>query len=119
MKRPLIFVSVLMIFGCKQPETQTPSAVVEKTIADPVATIKPSRSLIDTFMVDAKRDTLFMQFDTVKGSAVMRYKGEPIVLQSQPTGSGIRYTNADFEYTEWQGESTLKNNGNIVFTNEK
>ena len=118
MSRPILSFIVILMLGCQQSKTETPTDVVEKTVANPVAAVKRPRPVIDTFIVGDNRDTLFMQFDTVKKSAVFRYKGEPILLQSQPTGSGIKYTNADFEYNEWQGESTLKKNGNVIFSNK-
>lgn len=116
MLRSFSLLFALLLLGCKQSNDETPAAVLEKTIADPVSAVNKTNAVIDTFLIGNQRDTLFLQFDTIRKSAVLRFNGEPILLQSQPTASGIRYTNADFEYVEWHGESKLKKDGKVIFS---
>ena len=48
-------------------------------------------------------------------TVTLNFNGETIVLQQQPSGSGIRYVNDIYEYTEWQNEVELKKNGTVIF----
>ncbi|MDQ3291399.1 MAG: MliC family protein [Bacteroidota bacterium] len=60
-------------------------------------------------------EKLYYTFNNAANTMEIQFKGETITLQGQPTGSGIKYANDHFTYTEWQGNSTLEKDGVIVF----
>ena len=108
----VLFALLAILASCQRgirTETVPPS--------ESIAAAKTSDSILKTFVANKKGDTLYMEYDNAKDSALFRYQGELISLKQNPSGSGIRYSNTKFEYTEWHGESTLRKNGKIIFTN--
>lgn len=104
---------LLMNIGCRKNEPEKMDAPAP--IADTLA--RPEPTVTNAFVTNPHGDTLKMQYDNNKGSAVFQYKGEAILLQQDTMASGIKYSNKDFEYTEWHGESTLKKNNQVIFSN--
>lgn len=62
---------------------------------------------------------LAMTFNNSKQTATFVLKGETIDLKQDQMASGIKYSNPDYEFTEHQGEMTLKKGGNIIFNCKK
>ncbi|MDD4604442.1 MAG: MliC family protein [Bacteroidales bacterium] len=60
--------------------------------------------------------TLDMEFNNSKGTATFLFKGIKIELKQDTTASGIKYSNSNYEYTEWHGELSLKKDGKEIFT---
>ena len=62
---------------------------------------------------------LDLVFNNNNNTAVVMFNGQEIQLKADTTASGIRYSNADYVYEEWQGHSVLKKKGEVVFDNKK
>lgn len=62
---------------------------------------------------------LVMAFNNTRQTATFILNGETIKLKHNPTASGINYSNAEYEYTEHQGEMTLRKDRKIVFSYRK
>ncbi len=62
---------------------------------------------------------LDMTYNNTQRTARFIFKGESIDLKQDTTASGIKYSNAHFEFSEWHGEVTLKKDGEVIFTNKK
>ncbi|PSR52294.1 hypothetical protein AHMF7605_01535 [Adhaeribacter arboris] len=54
----------------------------------------------------AAGETLRYTFNNAVNTMMIHYQGETITLVGHPTGSGLKYANNPFIYTEWQDTST-------------
>mgnify|MGYP000850956617 CR=1 FL=1 len=59
-----------------------------------------------------------MEFNNDAGTAVLFFRGDTIFLKQDTMASGIRYSNNQYVYMEWQGQSTLYKDSLIVFNIE-
>ncbi|GAB3788807.1 hypothetical protein GCM10028818_56100 [Spirosoma horti] len=84
----------------------------------------PTRTSTETFTADSiVRDTvtnskgvkLAMEYNKARHSATFVLAGKAIILRQDTTASGLRYSNTRYEYTEHQGQLTLKKEGKIIF----
>lgn len=78
-----------------------------------------NRNELRNSATNAAGQRLDMDFNNNNNTAVMNYGGETVVLNADTTASGIRYSNADYTYEEWQGHIILKRNGQVIFDNRK
>ncbi len=76
-------------------------------------------SIVKSTLTASDGKTLELAFNTTKETATAVFNGETIELTQQPMASGIRYTNANYELTQWQGETELKKDGKTVFTHKE
>lgn len=59
--------------------------------------------------------TLETTFNPEKENVTIVFMKDTMVLKQQPSASGIRYSDKNYEYCEWQGEVELKKNGKTIF----
>ncbi|PSR51858.1 hypothetical protein AHMF7605_29245 [Adhaeribacter arboris] len=107
MKKIISQVSFLAIFltylsGCTTPSPQQAGKAA------------PSQ-VIKGVLKSATGEELPYTFNNAVNTMVILYQGETITLVGQPTGSGIKYTNDQYTYTDWQGNSTLQKDGVTIF----
>jgi membrane-bound inhibitor of C-type lysozyme len=57
-----------------------------------------------------------MMFNNTRNTATFILKGETIEMKQDTMASGIKYSNSNYEFTEWHGEIELKKDGKIVFS---
>ena len=62
--------------------------------------------------------TLTMLFNKPKGTATVTLNGETIEMKQDTVASGIKYSNAEYEFTEWHSDITLKKNRIIIFVHK-
>ncbi|GEM_PF-1601462 len=60
-----------------------------------------------------------MTFNNNNNTATLTYDGQVINLRADTTASGMRYSNNEYVYEEWQGHGVLKRNGTVVFDSKK
>lgn len=72
-------------------------------------------NLVQSAVKDSTGSTLEMSFDDEDNTAFFVFNGEIIELKGDTMASGIKYSNAQYEFTEWHGEITLKKDGEVVF----
>ena len=95
----------------KQLDGQTPVQQEE--------TMQPVDEIISDSVTNESGQKLNMLFNNSKGTAILTFEGENIELKQDTMASGIKYSNNDYEFTEWHGEIVLKKSGNIVFNYNK
>ena len=100
---------VLVFTSCNQ---KTKEAVVEEVT---VATTNAEAGIVKNSVTDESGNTLYLTFNNPKGLVDIVLKGDTITLMQDTTASGIKFTNANYVYEEWQGKVTLKKDGSIVF----
>jgi hypothetical protein len=76
-------------------------------------------NLIQSAITDSTGSILEMSFDNEDNSAFFVFNGEIIEMKSDTVASGVKYSNAHYEYREWQGEITLKKDDQVVFSYKK
>ncbi len=76
-----------------------------------------SNKLQTTIFGNSNGDSIQVTYDTTAETATVVFNGETLVLQQQPSASGIVYKNDQYEYTEWQDEVELTQNGSVIFSN--
>lgn len=74
--------------------------------------------IVKTSVTNKDGAKLDMEFDNSKGTATFLFKGIKIELKQDTTASGIKYSNSNYEYTEWHGELSLKKDGKEIFTHK-
>jgi len=62
---------------------------------------------------------LAMAYNNAARTATFVLKGEVIQLKQDTVASGIKYSNANYEYSEHQGVIILRKGGNVIFRNQQ
>jgi len=75
--------------------------------------------VISSSVTNANGDRLDMLFNNNLHTATLFYKGETIELKGDTMASGIKYSNPDYQFTEWHGEIELKKDGKPVFSHKR
>ncbi len=117
MKSTLILSSIMISFlssSCQKSEKAGKQASLQTAATEP----KTDKIVRDT-VTNTDGVQLAMSFNNSKQTATFVLKGETIDMKQDQMGSGIKYSNPDYEFTEHQGEITLKKGGNIVFSHKK
>jgi formylmethanofuran dehydrogenase subunit E-like metal-binding protein len=111
-----IAITSLVLISCKEKKisnTGNPTKQVDttqQTVKDEIVTF----SAIDNAGVILK-----IAFNNTKGTAIFTFNSETIELKQDTMGSGVKYSNGKYEYTEWHGRIELKKEGKTIFiTNE-
>lgn len=77
-----------------------------------------NHNIVKTKLTDTAGNVLQMEFNNDAGTAVLFFRGDTIFLKQDTMASGIRYSNNQYVYMEWQGQSTLYKDSLIVFNIE-
>ncbi|MCD7972581.1 MAG: MliC family protein [Candidatus Azobacteroides sp.] len=80
--------------------------------------IETNDVIVTNTVKDHEGNPLDMSYNNTKGTATFHYRGDTIHLKQDTMASGIRYSNDEYEYSEWHGQMTLKRNGKVIYTND-
>jgi membrane-bound inhibitor of C-type lysozyme len=75
--------------------------------------------IVEDMVINKKGQMLYMRFNLTTDIATLKLDNKTIELKGDTVASGIKYSNADYEFKEWHGIITLKKGGSIVFTHTK
>lgn len=76
--------------------------------------------IVTASAIDKAGVRLDMVFYNTKGEATFTFNGETIDMKQDTMGSGVKYSNAKYEFTDWHGRIELKKEGKTIFLkNEK
>lgn len=64
-------------------------------------------------------DKLDLLFNNNNKTAIVKFADKEIYLTADTTASGIRYSNDEYVYEEWQGHVVLKRGSKVVFDNQQ
>ncbi|WP_163212806.1 MliC family protein [Bacteroides sp. 519] len=78
-----------------------------------------NKDVVSASVTNKQGEKLDMTFNNNNNTAVLKLDGKEINLKADTTASGIKYSNANYVYEEWQGHSVLKKDGKVVFDNKK
>jgi membrane-bound inhibitor of C-type lysozyme len=79
---------------------------IQQTVKDEIVTFSA---------IDKAGVILEIAFNNTKGTATFTLKGETIEMKQDTMGSGVKYSNEKYGYTEWHGRIELKKEGKTVF----
>jgi membrane-bound inhibitor of C-type lysozyme len=71
--------------------------------------------MVTATVTDTSGARLDMTFNNTKGTAAFKLNGETIEMKQDTMGSGIKYSNEKYEFTEWHGRIELKKEGKTIF----
>ena len=58
---------------------------------------------------------LVSKFNNITGVFKFKLDGKTIFMKQIRSGSGVRAKNSRYEYTNWQGQTILKENNKVIF----
>lgn len=99
------------LYACQSPQKSN-----EQAATQPAAQPPATDPIVRDTVTNRQGDTLVMAYDNTNLTATFMLAGEEIKLKQDTTASGIKYSNAEYEYTEHQGKMTLKKRAKIVFS---
>lgn len=79
----------------------------------------PTHEIIDTTLVNNYGVSLNLVFNNTKETLIITLNNETSELKRDKTGSGSQYSNSSFIYNNWQGITTLKKDGQLIFEHKK
>ena len=101
------------IYACQPAQTADQQSSTQTGAEDTLA-----NSIVRDTITNSQGVKLIMGYDNANHDATFVLKGEAITLKQDTTASGLKYSNAEYEYTEHQGKLTLKKGGKVVFRNQ-
>jgi len=101
---------ILVFASCNQ---KTKEVAAEKVATATAA--NEEAGIVKSSITDKNGNTMHLIFNNPKGWADIILKGDTITLMQDTTASGVRFSNADYVYEEWQGKVTLRKGDSIVF----
>lgn len=111
----------LFMYSCKNTPKEAKEEVATENVEEVEATVdeEAQPTVVTASYTDEAGKTLNVVFDVEKEEATINFDGVEAVLAQQVSASGIRYSNSEFELVEWQGETTLRQNDEVVFTHKE
>lgn len=107
------FLTTLLFTSCKEtPKEET----IEPDTTETVETTPDDIVTSTSTNKDGKQ--LEMSFNNTKGTATLNFNGETIKLNQQRSGSGIWYTNENYELRGKGNDITLTKDGKIIFEHQ-
>ncbi|HZL08757.1 MAG TPA: MliC family protein [Prolixibacteraceae bacterium] len=95
----------------------------EKKVTDTVVKSEPSSlhemEIVSGRMTDQGGNLLKYTFNNSEGTCILELNGELIELKQERTASGIKYSNEQYSYTNWHGETRLSNDGKLIFSHDE
>lgn len=73
-------------------------------------------NLVESIVKDEEGNVLEMKFDNFNNTAVFVFDDKTIELDADVTASGVRYSNKDYVFTEYQGKIELLKDGKVIFS---
>jgi hypothetical protein len=74
-----------------------------------------SDEIVSSTTQNKKGQVLKQKFNNTEGTLELELNGKKIFLNRVPTGSGIKFVNEEYEYINWQGETILMKNAEVIF----
>jgi len=90
-----------------QTETKVQKAA-SQTIGD---------NIVTSSITNKEGIKLEMVFNNTKKTATLVFKGETIELKQDTMGSGVKYSNEKYVFSQWHGQTELKKDGKTIFKN--
>ena len=122
MKKIILAISVVLsitVTSCQQTKnndaekTTSPTVTTEQKAASPTIEDK----IVSSSITNKEGVKLDMVFNNTKKTATLVFKGETIELKQDTMGSGVKYSNDKYLFSDWHGQTELKKKGKTIFKN--
>jgi membrane-bound inhibitor of C-type lysozyme len=110
----IIIISVFLLFSCQSNKTTKPEQDAQMSVQRRIVSVTKS-DIIYTQITNQQGELLEAIFDNAKNEALITFNGKKINLKGEETGSGIKYSNEQYLFTQWKDDIELKKDGKIVF----
>ena len=112
----MILLSSIMLFSCEglplpieKPEEKSEKPIERKIVSE------TQNNIVYTRITNSKGELLEFIFNNAKNEALLMFNGEESILRQEVTASGIRYSNAQYVFTQWKDEIELKHYVKTIF----
>ena len=122
MKKIILAITVLAsltMSSCQQKKNNEAEKTTASTVTTEQNAVSPTieDEIISSTVTNKEGVKLDMVFNNTKKTATLVFKGETIELKQDTMGSGVKYSNEKYVYSEWQGQTELKREGKTIFKN--
>lgn len=100
----------LLLCACQQPTTGEKQSGNSTQLSDSTA-----HNIIQKTLRNEAGVPMDMTFDNTDNTATVEFRGAVIKLKQQPAGSGIWYTNDEYELRGKGNDMTLSKDGEVIF----
>lgn len=109
----------LVVISCNQNKKSETEKTTKQTEANEPKAESPTieDKIISSSITNKVGDKLEMTYNNTKKTATLIFKGETIDLKQDTMGSGIKYSNKKYVFSEWHGQTELKKDGKSIFKN--
>lgn len=112
----LFIVSLLFLVSCQSRKSMSKT---EKKVTDTEVKSEPSslqkKEIVSGQMTDHGGNVLNYTFNNSGRTCILEINGELIHLNQERTASGIKYSNEQYSYSNWHGETRLSKDGKLIF----
>lgn len=113
-----IIVASIAVTSCQQKKNnETEKTKNQMDSTEQVAEKQTEDKIVTSSVTNNEGVKLDMTFNNTKGTAVFKLNGETIEMKQDTMGSGVKYSNEKYEYSEWHGQIELKKDGKTIFKN--
>ena len=76
-------------------------------------------AIINSTIINKDGLVLKQTFNNTDGTCELELNGEKIELNQERMASGIKYSNEQYVYTNWHGETRLFKDGKLIFSHDE
>jgi membrane-bound inhibitor of C-type lysozyme len=114
MKPFLLVLTIVLLMGIHA--CQSSQKADQQSLAQSPAEAPTVDSTVWDTVTNSRGAKLIMAYDNARHTALFILADEVIKLRQDTLAAGIKYSNAEYEYTEHQGKMTLRKGNKIVFS---
>ena len=116
MKKLLLAITVvtsLAVTSCIEKKNNEAEKTTKQTGLKQTAEDK----IVTSTITNNEGDRLDITFNNTKKTATLIFKGDTIELKQDTMGSGVKYSNKIYVFSDWHGQTELKKDGKSIFKN--
>ena len=110
----LLFLITFLLLACNRKGNQDGLNAKQNETS-----IQNPNGVINRVFKDSNGTKLYLTFDNTKQLAILKYKGDTIVLKSKTSASGFLYTNAQYKLRGKGDSLQLTKDGVLIFEHSK
>lgn len=112
----IAIISELMLISCHGKSSSIVNSGEKNAGANPVSS---TENIVETSVTNNAGEVLILKFDNEAQTCTFGFKGDTALLKQERMGSGIKYSDEHFTYTEWHGEIGLYKDSVLIFSNDR
>ena len=121
MKKQLLIITIVTsvaLLSCKGKKDKEAETIKQtETPAQNDVKKNAEDKIVISNITNKDGDKLDITYNNTKRTATLIFKGETIEMKQDTIGSGIKYSNEKYVFSEWHGQTELKKEGKTIFKN--